>query len=133
MIALVLPLQLLPNTKLVWVYDLGVVAIYFPILLYLAAQSRSGAAWTWIAGALGAASYPLYILHVPIWNTLQLWFDAPMRLAAPWSGIGLVAGLILLGWSFETFLDLPLRRMAARRLMIRPVTGATSAASVAQS
>lgn len=113
---LVLPLLATFKGPALWIYDLGVIAVYYPILVLLGAQSRGSATTTWISGVLGAASYPLYVLHVPLWDGLRASVDPVLTQAAPWSGVAVVVAFVLISLALEAWVDLPLRRRFKRRL-----------------
>ncbi|MHB8283813.1 MAG: acyltransferase family protein [Caulobacteraceae bacterium] len=133
---LILPLLWMPNAKevgtAVWVYDLAVIVLYFPVLLSLAAQSRGKRFWTWASAVLGAISYPLYVLHVPIWALLQIRWDKALAHAAPWSGFVMIACLLPVCWAAETLVDVPLRQFLNRRLLGRRSGGHRSGLSLAE-
>jgi len=113
---LVLPLVYMPAKPYEWPYDLGVIAIYFPLLVTFGAQAKAGPAWTAIATALGAISYPLYVLHAAIWHAIKPPLDTMLEAGTPWTGLGLLAVLLGLSWLAETYFDLPLRRFFGKRL-----------------
>lgn len=133
---LIAPLLFLPTGKeagtAVWIYDFAVITLYFPVLLSLAAQSRGNRFWTWASAVLGAISYPLYVLHVPIWAVLQIRWDKALMHAAPWSGLVMIACLLPVCWAAETFVDVPLRRLLNRRLLGRRSGGHRSGLSLAE-
>ncbi len=113
------PLVILP--PLLWAYvddvvfPLVCVAVVFPAMVFMAAGARNGprldAAFTW----LGAASYPLYALHMPIGAlaTLALRHTAPHLVRSPGLGAVYLAALVALAYAVERLFDRPARRVLA--------------------
>ena len=94
-----------------WVYSLVVIAVYFPFLLLFGAQSSRGRSWTRISATLGLISYPLYVLHVPIWEAIKAHYDEFLISVAPTSGILFLLVLVLIALAVEKFVDAPLRQL----------------------
>lgn len=114
---LIAPLLIKPAEPYLWPYELAVIAIYFPLLLWFGAPSQPKGVWMWSAAALGTISYPLYVLHAPLWDVFKATSEAVMTAAAPWSGLILLCVLLVACWALETYIDLPLRRWLNRRLL----------------
>ncbi|HZC38757.1 MAG TPA: acyltransferase [Sphingomicrobium sp.] len=119
---LILPLLFKPAGQMEWIYDLAVISLYFPALILVGAQSRGGKFWTWVCATLGALSYPLYVLHVPMWNALKAYYDEPLKAMAPLSGLLMVVAFATIAWGMDAFFDYPLRRRLSRRLVHRPTS-----------
>lgn len=100
-------------------YELATLFVLIPIIVLLAANSRSGPALSRIEGWLGASSYALYITHYPIFLIYgvivsRIAHTSPDTLA-PWAGIGLLAFAHAFAFSAYRMYDLPVRRWLARR------------------
>ncbi len=113
---LVAPLLWAPKGGLLWIYDLAVIALYYPALVLLGASSSAGPRWTAACAGLGLISYPLYVLHVPLWDVLKITVDKALIAAAPWSGLAVLAGLLAISWAAEAWLGRPVRAALSRRL-----------------
>lgn len=105
-----------PSLGLFWLRDVVVVLAVLPALVAVAINSPVPARLTGVAAWLGALSYPLYAIHVPILRTFEIGLDpldGPIQTALWWAA--LVATLVLAAL-FERFYDAPIRRwLAARR------------------
>jgi peptidoglycan/LPS O-acetylase OafA/YrhL len=88
--------------------DLLVVGVLFPICV-LAASQGATRRLDGLLCTLGAASYPIYVLHVPIGRLLHKSF-AGLEDYAPASGIALATVLVLLSVWIEKYYDIPVRR-----------------------
>ena len=84
-------------------YDIAMVIVGFPALLMVSASSEPSSRLTPLFRSLGALSYALYVLHVPVGNFfIQVWtraFHREPTLDAPWAGfvfLVVVSGLALL-------------------------------------
>jgi len=66
-----------------------------------------------LASILGAASYPMYVLHVPLYQTFEYLDptgDAASRSVALAVGVIFLVGLVALSAVLEAGVDQPLRR-----------------------
>ena len=99
-----------------WVYSLVVIAVYFPFLLLFGARSSRGRFWTRISATLGLISYPLYVLHVPVWEAIKTNYDEFLTSLAPTSGMLFLLVLVLIALAVEKFLDAPLRQFMKRKV-----------------
>ncbi|UTY55798.1 acyltransferase [Massilia sp. erpn] len=98
-----------------WI-DLLAVLIVFPAAVLLAAlPGRSRLQGGLLA--LGSASYPLYVLHIPLGMLASALLKKWGAKLAPFSGISFVAVLILLSLLLEKRADIPLRRWLSQRLL----------------
>lgn len=119
MLALVmLAIFAIPAAGLQAAFDLVVVMIVFPALIFLGASSQPKA----LAGAcktLGAASYPFYAIHVPMLLLLDTCIAttgaAPSLAAFGLSGVLVVCALIFgLALALDRFYDQPVRKQLGR-------------------
>lgn len=117
--AVLIPLSLLiilalPAT-LGWIKDASAVVVAFPLLCAAALLTRPFCKR--LCTFLGLISYPIYILQVlPREKLASFLLGRPAEFLAPWSGMALVAGLVLFGWLMARFVDPPSRRWLKRRL-----------------
>lgn len=113
------------------IYDLACVFLLFPLLIAFAAQPPSSRFWYSAFTLLGALSYPLYLLHVPI--SRMIGFVA--KIASPSMSADTLIVLSMAGSVAGSFLalyffDEPVRRWLTARLRQRtplaptpPITG----------
>ncbi|HEX4298624.1 MAG TPA: acyltransferase [Devosia sp.] len=94
--------------------DLATVLVLLPLALLFAANAAAGPATIRLMGALGAVSYPLYLIHMPLLLgadaldqvlTGQSIIDLP-----PAGGLALILAIIGLAWLVDRFYDQPIRR-----------------------
>ena len=107
-------------------FDLGAVLLAFPALLYCAMQhgamqgGLSARACAW----LGALSYPLYVLHVPLARlvngVLEKGLQVDVAASFPCAGLGFMALLLAACGLLERHVDAPLRRRLMARLARTP-------------
>ncbi len=113
-----------PSLGLFWLRDLVIVLVILPALVAIAINSPVPARLTGAAAWLGALSYPLYAIHVPILRAFEIGLDeleGPIQTAGWWAA--LIATLIL-ATLFERFYDAPIRRwLAARRGRVQAGVG----------
>ncbi|GGB28550.1 acyltransferase [Sphingomonas metalli] len=101
--------------------ELVTIILLFPLVIWLSAaiEPRGGRAFE----VLGIVSYPLYVIHIPI---LQLVERASTVLHvqpkdyAPWPGLAIGAGVVLLALALDRWYDRPVRRWLTARLGQRP-------------
>lgn len=102
--------------------DLIAVFCIFPLCVLWGAQGVS-ARGEKILVALGSASYPIYVLHVPVGQlTLLIFHDAP-RQYAPLSGVVLMIALIIVSILLEKTYDIPLRRWLSAQAFFKKIKG----------
>ncbi len=92
-----------------WIIDAISVAVIFPIAVLAASHGKS----TKLQGLLvmlGAASYPVYVLHIPVGEILAYPIKRTVQTFAPISGVVLVVILIVLSVWLEKYYDIPLRK-----------------------
>jgi peptidoglycan/LPS O-acetylase OafA/YrhL len=113
-VLLLLPLMLKPAAPFGWLYEIGVLTLYMPAIVWLGSGSRALGVWLATSVALGALSYPLYMIHAPVWmaiRTLEGWQPTSSLIGyAPWSGILMTAGLCAVAWWLDKAVDYPLRQ-----------------------
>ena len=100
-------------------FDIITITILFPAIVYLASASEpsSGLAAK-LYTLLGATSYAIYVLHVPLSKLITVGFKKITTLEvaqfAPLSGVILLFCLILVTWWIDRYYDQPVRRMASK-------------------
>ena len=104
-------------------YDLLAALLLFPALVTLCANSHASGALNWLSATIGALSYGVYILHVPLWG----WFTiaiARFQLDLPGIvNVAIVAVVALLAAAvLDQIYDRPVRKMLSRK---RPAASAT--------
>ncbi|HEX8614861.1 MAG TPA: acyltransferase [Telluria sp.] len=99
--------------------DFVAVTVAFPVLIYLAVGCRVSGRAAQACAVLGAISYPLYVLHVPLGRLVN---GALVKLLPMASAPAMVlAGLVFVGvllplcWLLDQRVDAPLRRWLMRR------------------
>jgi len=122
-VLLILPLMLKPGAPFGWLYELAVLTLYMPAIVWLGSGSRPRGVWLPVSVALGALSYPLYMIHAPVWiaiRTLEGWQPTSVLIGyAPWSGIAMTAGLCAVAWWLDKAVDYPLRRRLYKAFLHR--------------
>jgi len=110
-----------PSTPdLDWLVDALCVVLVFPACVALGGQRSSGRSDA-VLLLLGAASYPVYVLHKPSGDLVHLLFSgAALNAAAPWAGLLFAALLTAAVILLERVYDLPVRRFLSRRLRTAP-------------
>ncbi len=93
--------------------DLLLIGCVFPVLVLYLADGTS-TKYEKVLLLLGSASYPIYVLHVPVAQYLAFGAKAMIAKTAPFSGIILVAVLIGLSVVVEKRFDLPVRRWLSK-------------------
>ena len=100
--------------------DIVSVTILIPAILLVLVGARL-VLWPSAMNYLSAASYPLYLFHVPVTLLLLMIarvLGAPVNAFAPWSGMLMLCLLLPLAEYYERKFDLPFRR----KLMARYLT-----------
>jgi peptidoglycan/LPS O-acetylase OafA/YrhL len=109
----------IPTPRLYWAGDMLLVVVILPAIVAFAVNAEVPERWVKPATWLGAISYPLYTLHVPLLRGFR-WFllaqDPPLpmweRAVLWWIVLALV---IVAAALFERFYDAPIRAWLARR------------------
>ena len=97
------------------VRDLIIVLAVLPALVMAAVQSKVSPRLTPLASWLGALSYPLYAVHVPLlrgFASLLNDMSGPAQAAGWWLAL---AETLVIAAGFERFYDAPIRRWLAKR------------------
>lgn len=110
---------MMPDLKSInGLFDLCAVFFIFPFCVVVAARCKSGEITNSIFKLLGQASYPVYLLHVPISSLFYtLGFGLIIEKYAPLSGISLIIFLIYFSVQLEKTYDLPIRKYLSSRLI----------------
>jgi peptidoglycan/LPS O-acetylase OafA/YrhL len=122
---LILPLLWRPDeqTAFAWLYELLIISVWMPMMVWLGTGSVARGAWRQICATLGAISYPLYITHATIYPYVFHYNDpeSPVLFEqyAPWPAMGVILLLCVASWFLATYVDLPLRRRISRVLLPR--------------
>lgn len=117
------------KTPICWngVFEAACIIFVFPVLLWLGASNqtagqRQRAAYRF----LGNLSYPLYIVHYPIFYLFYAWLirTHTYTLADSWpQAFATVGGSIALAWLAMRFYDMPIRRWLVKRFSINAAKG----------
>lgn len=122
---LVLPLLWRPDAEaaLGWLYELLIIGVWMPMMVWLGAGSRATGVWQELCTALGAISYPLYILHATVYPYVFHYNDpgTPVFFEqnAPWPALAVILLLCLASWLLAVYVDLPIRRRLRRAILYR--------------
>jgi peptidoglycan/LPS O-acetylase OafA/YrhL len=102
-----------PRAELV---ELPAVMIAFPLLI--SSASCLDVPKSLLFAFLGSVSYPLYVMHYSVIVLISRTLHA-LQLEgaqyAPWLGISVIAGLVVLSACLERYYDIPVRAAASRR------------------
>ena len=101
-----------------WILDLLIVTLVFPFFVICASTGKS-TKFNKIFLILGSASYPIYLLHIPISGFIYFCFKNYIQYSAPFSGIILTLFLIFLSLLIEKYYDIPLRKWLSVKLKIK--------------
>ncbi|WP_445191861.1 acyltransferase family protein [Sphingomonas sp. Tas61C01] len=125
---LVLPLLFNPQGEGGWLYQLAAVCIYMPCMVWLGAGSKVTGKWRSACVALGALSYPLYVIHAPVWTAVRAFNgwqgNNVLHDYAPWSGLSLTVLLCVVSWWLDRAVDYPVRRWLSGKLLGRTTQAA---------
>jgi peptidoglycan/LPS O-acetylase OafA/YrhL len=100
------------------IIDLLSVCIVFPLIVILSSQPYSGRFGFFLA-FVGSASYPLYVLHMPMIDIFHSQYGNWIKTYAPFSGLIFIVFSLIVAVFVEKFLDIPLRKMLTARLLQR--------------
>jgi len=101
-------------------YDLLLALIAFPILVVFAARASYSGPAARMCLALGRLSYPLYLVHWPVYRMVQGTSEVLRPGASPW--VMVLGGAVLSVIAAELLLvafDEPVRRWLNRQLRLR--------------
>ncbi len=95
-------------------WELTMVAVIFPALVYAGAHISLPGRWTKLCAFLGTISYPLYILHGPLLWPLLLAGPGAFALAHAKAAMSIMvvyaAILVFIAWLAAIFYDAPVRK-----------------------
>ena len=120
---LILPLLWRPDAQATapWLYELVVIAVWMPMLVWLGAGSTAKGIWQKLCAVLGAVSYPLYILHATVYPYVFHYNDpeSPVFFEqhAPWPALTVIMLLCFVSWLLAIYVDGPIRRRMSRALL----------------
>lgn len=98
-------------------FDILAVFVIFPICIVLGARCKCGYATDYVFSVLGRASYPVYLIHVPMASIVYSLFGELIEKYAPLSGVLFVVGLIIFSIQIEKIYDIPLRRYLTEKFI----------------
>jgi peptidoglycan/LPS O-acetylase OafA/YrhL len=121
-VLLILPLTWRLNEgPFAWLYELAVITLWMPLLVWLGAGSTAKGFWLRVCVVFGALSYPLYVVHAPILSVVgqidNYQVAAFLSKTAPWGALGLIFLLGAFAWLLATYVDAPVRRWLTGILM----------------
>lgn len=96
------------------IIDIVSVIVIFPALLIIASQGKSGKAEKFLT-ALGSASYPIYVLHLPLGLIFASYLEEQDIQIAPISGVVFLALLIPIALTSEKIYDIPVRKWLTKK------------------
>ena len=110
-----------------WDYDLPVVMILFPAMLWLGLAFQPAPLWDRLCRLCGELSYPVYAIHWPLilYATEYSRGMAGVRLRLFWAAFYL--GVLALSWALVRLYDKPVRAYLERRMGLRAVHTAAGA------
>ena len=99
-------------------FDLAVTMVVLPALVYASATIRVSGRLARFCSWLGAISYGVYVLHVPVYAfgspivaRLAVWFFGGNSIIA---GVLATLAVVLVAWIAERLVDAPIRARLAR-------------------
>jgi peptidoglycan/LPS O-acetylase OafA/YrhL len=104
------------TTSVDWLIDTVVVSELFPLFMLIAARGDAGRAHA-ACLSLGAASYPIYVLLVPIAAILAHDAEPWISAHAPYSGLAFIAAMFMCALIVERVYDLPIRAWLGARML----------------
>ncbi len=101
------------------VFEAVCIVAVFPVLLWLGASERpAGARRSALYRLLGDISYPLYIVHYPLFYLFYAWLieaETYTLAGALWQSVAVVAASVVLAWLALRLYDVPVRRWLSGR------------------
>ncbi len=107
-----------------WIFDLFVVFLVWPVLLYWGSAIVPGPKTAAVSSFLGTASYAVYVLHTPLLDwALVIAPSITSPELMPFAGIVLVTLVVLISWCLTIWLDQPLQKRFKKLVFhVRPAT-----------
>jgi peptidoglycan/LPS O-acetylase OafA/YrhL len=100
-------------------YEFAAVILLFPAIIYSALLFEPAGVGLRVCKFLGAASYAVYAIHLPLYwlisGAARRMLHVPAENGAPWSGLLFVVLLLAVCWALDKFYDRPLRRFLVAR------------------
>lgn len=100
-------------------YEMGCVMVVFPVLVWLGASGQSGhGAGARVCVFLGRLSYPLYLVHYPIFYIFYAWLIKNGRYTpgAAWMQVvGVLVVALAVAWAVMKYYDEPVRKWLAAK------------------
>lgn len=113
-VAIIIFVLLFPKIQgLDYLFDIVVVTVIFPLVIFIASQLKKSR-FDSVMLMLGAASYPIYVLHYPIIKFLTIIAEALGHETiisdyAPFTGIALIVFLLVISVFMAKYIETPLR------------------------
>jgi peptidoglycan/LPS O-acetylase OafA/YrhL len=98
-----------PQTSIRPYYEFAAVILFFPAIIYCALLFEPAGVGRRVWKFLGAASYAIYAIHVPLYWLILGMSTRILHVPAK-SGAPFVALLLAVCWALDKFCDRPLRR-----------------------
>jgi peptidoglycan/LPS O-acetylase OafA/YrhL len=117
-ICLILAASFLPAVPLQGAYDAVATVLIFPALLFLGAAVTPPVALRGTCKFLGAISYSIYVLHVPIRNVVLAILHYVPVAPSWWLGAAFMVLVIAAAWVADKIYDIPVRRWLSGRFRI---------------
>jgi peptidoglycan/LPS O-acetylase OafA/YrhL len=97
-------------------FDMTASIVVFPLLVMMCADSRVGGGFARVSAWMGAVSYGVYVLHVPLWGWLRVGMDFLGVSLPGLVNVALVAALaVTAAWVLDKAYDTPVRRLLSAR------------------
>jgi peptidoglycan/LPS O-acetylase OafA/YrhL len=108
-------------------YEFAVVTLFFPAIIYCALWFEPTGVGERVCKFLGAVSYAVYAIHLPLFHWLisgktERMLHVSVESWAPWAGICFVGLLLAFCWALDKFYDRPLRSFLLARGQLRTAT-----------
>ncbi|UXS03276.1 acyltransferase family protein [Agrobacterium tumefaciens] len=108
-------------------YDLAMVVVGWPVLLYLASRTVPDKIVGAFSSFLGTASYAVYVLHIPLlaWTVFLLPSLTQGKTASLY-GYAFIAAVVVLSWALTVWYDQPVQAWLKKRLRARATSRQTA-------
>jgi peptidoglycan/LPS O-acetylase OafA/YrhL len=133
MVAVPAVLALRPPQDLFALAEWAATCLFCPAILWMLVKTEPPRWFQAIAASLGSASYAIYIVHFPVYDTVlrASWRIPQLAEWAPLTGAAILVAVVILAFVAERWYDRPVRRWLTgfvRRLARRPATQEAPAA-----